>query len=322
MVRTGHLPFDFADYLYSLTGANWEVRELSGGNANFVVRATQARSTLNESPVAPPYFAKFPDVQFSQKRQVVEARALYLFKADPQLSNVLESNTRVIRIPSLLHHDEAQHVLVQSDLGSHPSLDAYLSSPTTTAYSAALAGHSLGRFLANLNHAYDSVPDALSPPSNIAAALANDDAEAVMQGVIANATRFIKEAGVHDWETLGVRALGHWKSRKRTTFCQGDIWFGTITVDDTAPNRVNEGGRSLVLKICDWEFAGPNHPAADIAQLGTLLWIHCSAYLSDAPLAIRRIFTSVIPIKVTYGAAAAKAGRLRRGVLRVLLPAF
>ena len=83
--------FDFDSYLLHLTGHRWTIQELSGGNANHTVRAV--RQNVRGGPgqdardhdgtvyeldghlsivvkQAPPYFVKFPDMPFSQNRQV------------------------------------------------------------------------------------------------------------------------------------------------------------------------------------------------------------------------------------------------------------
>jgi len=88
--------FDFNSYLLELTGHKWTIQELPGGNANHTVRArrvpenalekpeeTQQRAMADREGVnyldghtsivlkqAPPYFAKIPDLPFSQDRQV------------------------------------------------------------------------------------------------------------------------------------------------------------------------------------------------------------------------------------------------------------
>ncbi|KAI0317447.1 kinase-like domain-containing protein [Amylostereum chailletii] len=253
---------------------NMRIR-LSGGNANFVVRATrisEPRVNLDGSTPekdllrahgsvvlkqAPPYFAKFPEVAFSQRRQNVEATALAYFESQEPLRDVLHAHSS-IQVPSLLHHDRSQHVIIQSDVGTYPTLDTFLSSPTTTEANASTAGHALGSFLAGLHHAYD---DPSSQPDLLRVFL-NEDAEHVIQGVIKSATKYMKDAGVGDWDVLGPKALAHWKDRRKTAFSQGDIWFGTILVDGEAAHD------APMLKICDWEFAGLNERAADIAQLG------------------------------------------------------
>lgn len=71
----------------------------------------------------------------------------------------------------------------------------------------------------------------------------------------------MKMAGIRDYEVLGRRARDHWVNRNRSVFGHGDLCRGTILVNALDSSR-------LSLAICDWEFAGPNHPAADIAQLG------------------------------------------------------
>ena len=82
--------FDFDSYLLDFTGRHWHIQELSGGHANHTVRATSITEDLGEPKrdggnhghesidghtsivlkQAPPYFAKFPDMPFSQDRQV------------------------------------------------------------------------------------------------------------------------------------------------------------------------------------------------------------------------------------------------------------
>lgn len=85
--------FDFARYLTSLTGEEWRIDELAGGNANHTVRATKLGIT---APVpldplgqrleqyssvvmkyAPPYFHKSPEMKFDPYRQVCLSLCLY-----------------------------------------------------------------------------------------------------------------------------------------------------------------------------------------------------------------------------------------------------
>ena len=88
--------FDFRSYLLDLTGEEWIIEELEGGNANHTVRATRKISangshlggdatydthrargnaylSSHQSVVlkqAPPYLAKCTSIPFSQYRQV------------------------------------------------------------------------------------------------------------------------------------------------------------------------------------------------------------------------------------------------------------
>lgn len=298
--------FDFHKYLFDLTRVEWVIHELSGGNANFVVRAVQANpptlaswtpdtsedteSNLKEMLLgcasivlkqAPPYFAKFPAFAFSQKRQTIEARALHLFQKASPLSRALQGNP-CIRVPNLLYYDNSQHVLIQSDLGAHPTLDEFLDSPSTTPESASIAGESLGRFLASIHHAYnDNSTTSTTAHGELFKLFTNEDGEIVMNQVIDNVQAFMKDAGVPDHEDLGHRAREHWRTRKKIAFSQGDIWFGTILVDATSD--------APILKICDWEFAGPNDLAADVAQLGAYLHLSILSPLKAADHKHQRI---------------------------------
>ncbi|KAF8149905.1 hypothetical protein B0H34DRAFT_667321 [Crassisporium funariophilum] len=85
----------------------------------------------------------------------------------------------------------------------------------------------------------------------------------------------MEEAGISDFELLGQHAIDHWASRKRTAFGQGDLWFGTLLIDTDNSFRSGVDNSRVTVGICDWEFAGPNDPAADIAQLGC--YIHLLA---------------------------------------------
>ena len=94
----------------------------------------------------------------------------------------------------------------------------------------------------------------------------NDDAEHVIEAIINQAIMNMKDAEVWDYETLGDLALDHWKTRTKSAFSQGDLWFGTLLVQGSRGHQSNT--EPISIGVCDWEFAGPNHPAADIAQLG------------------------------------------------------
>jgi aminoglycoside phosphotransferase (APT) family kinase protein len=170
---------------------------------------------------------------------------------------VLHSNLS-IRIPHLLHHDLTKHVLIQSDLGNIPELYKFLTSPDTTPALASSAGAALGRFLKDLHGAFYHASE--TTKEELRHRFANDEGEAVLCKVIASVLGYMKDAGVEDYVLLEKRAQDNWTGRERTVFGQGDIWFGTVLVG------VEDG--TVEVGICDWEFAGFNHPAGDIAQLG------------------------------------------------------
>ncbi|KAF8968158.1 kinase-like domain-containing protein [Flammula alnicola] len=264
---------DFQAYLEKITGVGgWEVEELLGGAANFTVRVQPFRKgTLNDKrrpddkasllleilnagstviiKQAPAFLAKTPEIPFSPYRQIIEAEALRIFHPldvsdTGGLHGILVRNPG-IRVPKLLHHDEASNILVQSDLGSLPDLYEVLTSSSTPTSTAAELGKVVERFK-------------------------NLDAERVMQSIIAQVARFMQDAGIPDCHSLSKIAVDHWTTRRKTAFGQGDLWFGTLLVD-TNPLLPGLGPDKspIAVGVCDWEFAGPNDPAADIAQLGT-----------------------------------------------------
>ena len=159
-------------------------------------------------------------------------------------------------------------VLIQSDLGILPNLDVFLTSPNTTPSFASSAGAFLGQFLRGLHAAFDGTPKVIK--DELRQTFANDQGETVLCEVIQNTIGFMSDAGVKDHTVLGNRAHENWTRRERTVFGQGDIWFGTILVG------VEDG--KVALGICDWEFAGFNHPAGDIGQLGQDALFFCGMH--------------------------------------------
>ncbi|KDQ55416.1 hypothetical protein JAAARDRAFT_195794 [Jaapia argillacea MUCL 33604] len=287
------MAFDFASYLFELTGRTWTVESLDGGFVNHTVRATlhapppdsyDASETshkpsgnelassliLSGSLVlkqAPPYVAQFPSIELSQRRQFIEAHALEFLHASSEqspfgLAHVLHAHPNVC-IPRLIHHNEPKHLLIQSDLGRQSrNLDKYLLDQSTLPSSAASVGSGLVRFLVDMHHAYDSDPSMLLPGSEISLTFRNSQSERLVHDLVSHTNEHLKTAGVTDYDLLSQRALDHWDNRRRCVFGQGDVWFGTILVgSDGLVNAPSVG-------ICDWEFAGPSHPAIDVAQLG------------------------------------------------------
>ncbi|KAF9565277.1 hypothetical protein CPC08DRAFT_704805 [Agrocybe pediades] len=284
--------YDFDSYLRRTTGVHgWHVEELSGGAANFTVRARQTKhqdqgaqqdaNTSSSEPTlvikqAPSHFAKLPNVPFSPYRQTVEAEALRQFHAkDSGSSNlqVILARNPLIRIPRLLTHDVGDGILVQSDLGSHPNLYEALTSSHMSLFMASRLGATLGHFLADLHSFAMISPEAIRR-------FHNGDAKRVIEGVIGQATSFMRDAGVDDFQVLGDWALKHWRNREKNAFSQ----------DVNARLHTDESVKSPIIGICDWEFAGPNHPAADIAQLGCYLHLLSLSPLTGAS-AIKTIFS-------------------------------
>jgi thiamine kinase-like enzyme len=298
--------FDFNTYLSSLTGESWWIDDLPGGNANHTVRATRVASSEgnglkadtdgqvdpvgerlfgNRSVVlkhAPPFFYKSPEMKFDSYRQVrgvvlslhvwflmvvddqtVEARALSALH-DPAspLYRVRQAMGHDVSVPVLIAHSPSQNVLIESDLGDLPTVDKFLLSPLTTLEQATRAGDLLARYLVELHRAVCfTSEDPSGASSQLEQSLSNSYIEPTMVGVIDQTKNYMMRAGVPDYEVLGRRAREHWINRKKSVFGQGDIWYGTVLVDVS-------GDGHLKIGVCDWELAGPNHPAGDIAQFG------------------------------------------------------
>ncbi|CAA7266989.1 unnamed protein product [Cyclocybe aegerita] len=293
-----HLPFNFHAYLENQTGAKgWQVEELSGGAANYTVRVGFPKNDNNPSEKlspgivlsdsfdalftsvssvvikqAPPFLAKHPEIPCSPQRQVIEAEALKAFRLTlgvggaSTLPHVLPQNP-CIMVPRLLLYDSSNNILVQSDLGSLPNLYDVLTNPETAPSLSSQLGEIAGHFLADMHD--PSILDSISADKFV-----NEDSDRVMEAVIAEAARHMRDAGIPDFKSLGQAALKHWRTRQKTVFAQGDIWFGTLLIDLEAPlmrTDVDKNPHTVAVGICDWEFAGPNDAAADVAQLGSYL---------------------------------------------------
>jgi hypothetical protein len=194
--------------------------------------------------------------------QTVEARALSALH-DPKspLHRVRQAMGKYVSVPVLKDHSPSQNILIESDLGDLPTVNQFLMSSRTTLEQATRAGDQLARYLVELHRSVCFAPGCSSEAvSQLEQSLSNSYIEPAMIGVIGQTENYMKMAGILDYKLLGRRAKEHWIKRKKSVFGQGDIWYGTVLVD------VSED--ELKLGICDWEFAGPNHPAADVAQFG------------------------------------------------------
>lgn len=162
-----------------------------------------------------------------------------------------------------------------------------LTSPATSTHQGSGLGRIIAQFLADLHQELSTDVKVASATDSLPLIerFRNEDADRLMTNVIAIVTTVMKDAGISDHEELGKVALNNWVGRKKTVFGQGDLWFGTLLVDahaalssDTAAKE-SANDSTLTVGICDWEFAGPNDPAADIAQLGKSYLSNYSLYV-------------------------------------------
>ncbi|KAF9468057.1 kinase-like domain-containing protein [Collybia nuda] len=306
--------FDFVSHLYHQTSVDWEIEELVGGVSNHTVRARRRKnpnSDENEGSgdyydamkpygsvvlkQAPAYLAKAQHIPFSPYRQAIEAAALRLLHQSIGehkfgLREVLIKNPNII-VPRILLEDTTHNVIIQSDLGNYPNLHEVLVSPDITLSLAVELGQTIGHFLANLHDVSH-----FSHNSPVVKTFMNIDAERVIQSNIGLATQCMKDAGIVDYEVLGKLALDHWNNRDKTAFGQGDIWFGTLLVNLYSRRPSDLDATVATVGICDWEFAGPNHPAADIAQLGLLFFFEFDLF--DIILPSATLYRLISPFTV------------------------
>lgn len=295
--------FDFVSLLRFYLGTDsMEVQDLTGGSANHAVRVSicadpravkrihdvhddndelkrNYRDVFNRHASlvlkqAPSYLAKAPHMQFSTYRQTIEATALRLFRQVPFI-DVLEQN-QCISIPRLLLHDNINNVIIQTDLGNLRNLYDVLISPEITISFALQLGQILGRFLAQMHDTHTHMDTGSF--HNLIAEFQHADAERVLEDTIVQVAENMNAADIRDHNQLKIQALKNWRTRKKTAFSHGDLWFGSLLVK--YPTSENH---RLRIGLCDWEFAGPNHPAADIAQLGAYLQLLSISFSRSCP---------------------------------------
>ena len=177
-----------------------------------------------------------------------------------------------VLIPELIHHALSPNLLVKTDLGDHPSMDRFMFSPSFTHPRAERLGLSLGEFLGKLHSAVKFVgEDQPKPTARLRRLLINSYMEPTLQGVLGATGAYLRMAGVEDHEDLLGMASERWLGSEKSAFCKGNISFGTLLVVSKDSDEGLEGDQTKVI-LCDWEFAGPGHPAVDLAQMGVYLF--------------------------------------------------
>jgi len=174
-----------------------------------------------------------------------------------------------VLIPELIRHVLSPTLLVKTDLGEHPSMDRFISSPLFTSPRAKRLGLLLGDFLGRLHSAVSFVgEDQSKPTARLRRLLINSYMEPTLQSVLGTTGAYLRMAGVEDHEDLLNLATERWLGREKSAFCKGNISFGTLQV-------VSKDSDEDLIKVmlCDWEFAGPSHPAVDLAQMGVYLFL-------------------------------------------------
>ena len=192
-----------------------------------------------------------------------------------------------VLIPELIHHALSPNLLIKTDLGEYPSMDRFISSSSFTHSQAKRLGLLLGDFLGKLHSAVMFVGENQPKPTvRLRRLLINSYMEPTLQAVLMTTGAYLRMAGVEDHEILLKMASERWLGCEKSAFCKGNISFGTLQVVSKDSDADLEGDQTKVV-LCDWEFAGPGHPAADLAQMGVYI------FLSPTPNSSHRLHSVV-----------------------------
>ncbi|KAK1765995.1 kinase-like domain-containing protein [Phialemonium atrogriseum] len=295
--------FDFTSYLSSLyPGEEYEIQVLLGGLVNHTVRArrtdtadTPAKSGSADGPktailkYAPPYVASIgEDAPFSQDRQLTEASALRILG-----DGYLTSRVKGIKIPRVLSHDPVHSILIIEDLGPLITLWDFLESATNprTAATAALLGHRVGAFFAELHRPSTLAHIHLhSPPSDLAILDRAPITAPLVRSAAVEPIRFrLRSPGgltdAAEADALYARVVGDFERANapagESCLSIGDCHPGAILVDPVLLllSGGDDEGEVPDMGVIDWEFStarrgrGANGDAAQFLASVHALWL-------------------------------------------------
>jgi len=226
---------------------------LEGGNLNVVWRVPGRPASVIVK-YAPPYIAADPDVPLDPARLRVEARCLEALGPEGALAGV---STAAVRPPQLYDLDAERSVVVMEDLGTRPSLGAWLRTQDAQGDAAATVGRRLGTFLGRL-HARTH------ERSGLAEAFDNRPMQETRLAVqYRGVADMLERGGVDDAEALGRRAeaLGEFLLEPGRCLTMGDLWPPSVLVADAE------------LRLIDWELAHYGRPLQDVAHWRAHLWM-------------------------------------------------
>ena len=234
--------------------------------------------------------------------QTIEAKVLTALHDTTSPLYPVTASCKDVLVPELIHHALSPNLLVKTDLGDHPSMDRFIFSPLFTQLRAKRLGLLLGEFLGKLHSAVRFVgEDQPKPTVRLRRLLINSYMEPTLQGVLGATGTYLRMAGVEDHEDLLKMASEMWLGREKSAFCKGNISFGTLQVVSKDSDEEVEGDQTRVI-ICDWEFAGPGHPAVDLAQMGSYLFLLLFPSLRNSPI-VRYVTRLFRPLLRAFGLA-------------------
>jgi Ser/Thr protein kinase RdoA (MazF antagonist) len=240
---------DFAAYLRTATtdlgidsSQIYELKELTGGTANYVFRVTHQDGHTTILKHAEPFVRNTPSLVFPVERMNFEARSLRVLPDILQLDEV----TRPARF---IGYDEAACVLHMSDGGNNHLKDAY-SDPSLDIPEAGLR---LGKWLARL-HGSTAKTDIGH----------NGVAKAISRYSYNNLSGALKGYGFDPMLGDEINEqFGSLSQSDDVCICHGDFWPGNVLVK-TSPLR---------LTIVDWEMTRRGNGATDVGQFSAEAWL-------------------------------------------------
>ena len=212
---------------------------LHGGSLNYVWRAEAAQGSLILKR-APPHVASVPEIALSERRLLIEARALKLFAPGAPLDFLA---TDAARPPHFLGFCRRAWLLAEEDLGDGPDASEVLAEGSRFSR--------LGTFIGLLHRV-------TAGDRRIARRLANPEVQRTrFESQYAHVGKFAERAGAPDASALGrvARAVGQRFLEPGRCLVMGDLWPASLLV---------RGGG---FRIIDWELAHFGNPAQDLGHL-------------------------------------------------------
>lgn len=235
----GALTLAEADRAFPALAPFRTLTRLHGGSLNYVWRAARAQGSVILKR-APPYVAAVEEIALSERRLLLEARALKLFEPGSALSFLA---TDAVRPPRFLGFCRRAWLLAEEDVGDGPDASEALADRHRFSR--------LGTFIGLLHRV--SAGD-----HRIARRLANPAVQrARFESQYMKVGQFAAHAGAADAEALGqvARATGQRFLEPGRCLVMGDLWPASLLV------------RGAGFRLIDWEFAHYGNPAQDLGHL-------------------------------------------------------
>ena len=256
------------------------VKKLSGGNANYVYRATIA------VPRADLFGGRFTVVikHAAAHSATDRQRALYVERmgfeqtvlgivadaSDNKNNNNKEDEkieTANVKAPRVLYWDQENNIVIQEDAGMKSThLKEFISSQPPSPRLAKEIGSSLGEFIARL-HLYGFRHRSELYPNKMANTEALDLSRVILYDQFPKAaSKYMEGQPQFDRDVIGLASKwgGDRLMNEPETLAHGDFWPGNFLVDTTT----GEGNEIKIkhMYIVDWEMSRYGPAAMDLGQ--------------------------------------------------------